>query len=135
MVAPSFRKMEPDMKHKVYIWLIGLAAVVAFGSLFTNDNPLIWYAVGILVLISIVMYVLDFRQTRADIHLWLMIEGGWHYELDIVKAGVASGRSVYIHLTRLVDQGLIERRDEPEPDTRFIGPRPQFRAPILRSRQ
>jgi hypothetical protein len=51
------------------------------------------------------------RHIERDLLLYLMINPGWHYGLDLVAAGLAGRSSIYVHLGRLQERGLVERID------------------------
>jgi DNA-binding transcriptional ArsR family regulator len=66
------------------------------------------------------------RQRILD---WMRADPGWHYGLDLVKAGLASRSTIYIHLAKLQDLGLVEFRWETPVRPGVV--RPQYRAKEL----
>lgn len=111
------------------VYLLWFALIIGGTIVCWNNNTWMMFWASFVLFVGIVIWVRSFRQDRDDILLWLVIRGGWHYGLDLVKAGIAHRGSVYIHLARLQEQGLVERRDEAQPDPR-VGARPQFRAVV-----
>ena len=46
---------------------------------------------------------------------YLLHHPGSHYGLDMVNAGDAAGRMIYVHLGSLEEKGYLEGRHSPEP--------------------
>jgi hypothetical protein len=63
-----------------------------------------------------------------DVLEYLLAHPGWHYGVDLVKAGLSNRATIYIHLGRLVESGYAEERDSSEAAPPGQNPRLQYRA-------
>lgn len=59
---------------------------------------------------------------------YLKANPGWHYGLDIVKAGVCGRMNIYLYLGRLEELGLVERMEGAKTHPGL--PRPLYRAAL-----
>jgi len=83
---------------------------------------------GVLCVLSVGNRMAMVRLGEKDVLQWLTANPGWHFGLDMIRAGVSTRGDIYIQLSRLEQRGLVERRDEPSLKAGILGRRPLFRA-------
>ena len=67
--------------------------------------------------------------TTERVLQYLLDNAGWHYGLDIVKAGISNRAYIYFHLDRLIQEGYVEDRVSTEkPLNPDCLPRHEYRA-------
>lgn len=73
-------------------------------------------------------------KNDADLVLdWLQSNTGWHYGMDIAESVGIHRCSIYVHLDRLEERGLVERNAGEKTNPGL--PRPLFRAALAAKAQ